>query len=215
MENYFSRIARVKGIFLFIALLSLILSSCNQQQNEQRQKKIDDLKAYVQQYRDSLDYYANANWDSLNNDFEMKKAELEKDTAKFDDNMRQEYYNTVNDWDSFKNQYSVKKEENGRLAQMDALRKSLTIDGVRTDYADLTAANIVDEYQHFVNTVSANKDTYTKEQWTIVNVTWKGLKGRNREIQKDISSGDGAKILKLQLQYTGIKALNRPEADNS
>jgi hypothetical protein len=98
MENYFSRIARVKGIFLFIALLSLILSSCNQQQNEQRQKKIDDLKAYVQQYRDSLDYYANANWDSLNNDFEMKKAELEKDTAKFDDNMRQEYYNTVNDW---------------------------------------------------------------------------------------------------------------------
>lgn len=98
---------------------------------------------------------------------------------------------------------------------MDALRTSLTIDGVRTDYADLTAANIVAEYQHFVNTVSANKDIYTKEQWTIVNVTWKGLKGRNREIQKSISSGDGVKILKLQLQYTGIKALNRPEADNS
>ena len=196
-----------------LAILAVfIFSACDQ--NAQKRKNVDALQTYVRNHNDSLELYADSDWDSLDNEFRLKQAAID-DTAKLNDEMRQSYYNSLRDWNTFKANYTIKKQEKGKLAQMDELRKSLTLYGVRTDYADLTAPNLLAEYEHFVNTVEANKDIYTKEQWTVINVTWKGLKGRNREIEKDVPAGDAAKILKLQIKYTAIKATNRPEADNS
>ena len=191
-------------------LCAFIFTACDQ--NAQKKKNIDNLQTYVRNHNDSLELYADTNWDSLDNEFRLKQAAID-DTAKLNEEMRQSYYKSLSDWNTFKTNYTIKKQEKGKLAQMDSLRKSLTLDGVRTDYADLTAANLLAEYEHFVNTVEANKDMYTKEQWTVINVTWKGLKGRNREIEKDVAAGDAAKILKLQIKYIAIKATNRPEAD--
>jgi hypothetical protein len=199
--------------WLLLATLStLIFSACNQ--NTQQQKNVDELQNYVRNHTDSIDQYADRDWDSLDNEFTLKQAAI-NDTARLNEAMRQSYYNSLNVWNTFKTNYTIKRKAKSELAQMDSLRKSLTLDGIRTDYADLTATDLLAEYQHFVNTVSSNKDNYTKPQWTVINVTWKALKGRNREIEKDVSARDGAKILKLQLEYTAIKAVNRPIADNS
>ncbi|MDB5284157.1 MAG: hypothetical protein JWO06_3232 [Bacteroidota bacterium] len=199
---------------IILTITSLTLSTCDQQQKERTKRRVADLKDYVQRHRDSIDIYANRKWDSLDHEFVLKENELVEDTVRMDDDIRQSYYNTLNDWQSLKAEYARKSVEQQKINQMDDLRKSLTMDGVRTDYTDLTAANILQEYEYFVNTVRTNKDTYTKEQWTVINVNYKALNGRNREVQKDIPSGDASKIVKLQLEYNGIKALNRPFADN-
>ena len=128
--------------------------------------------------------------------------------------MRTSYYQTVNDWETYKADFARRAEENKKLSGMDAIRRALALDGVRTDFTDVTASNIVPVYQHFVTTVKKNKDEYTKEQWTVVNVSWKALKGRKREISKDIKAPDMSEISKQELEYFGVKAANRPFADS-
>lgn len=198
-------------------MLLLSLSSCDNGAQQKRQKDLDDLNAYIKNQKDSIDQSVDRNWAEIENTYNAKKADLERDTAKMAQELRSSYYQSVNDWESYKAEFKKKAEANKAeankgVAAMDAIRKELTSGGVRTDFTDATAANIVPVYQHFVTTVENNKDNYTKEQWTVVNVSWKALKGRKREISKDIKAPEMGEITKQELKYAGIKALNRPFA---
>lgn len=202
-------------ISLFITTLLLFaLSSCDNSAKQKRQKDLDDLNAYIKNQKDSIDQLADRTWADIENTYNAKKADLERDTADMDQEMRNSYYRTVSEWETYKSDFAKKAEENKDVAAMDAIRKDLTSNDVRPDFTDATVANIVPVYQHFVETVKNNKDNYTKEQWTVVNVSWKALKGRKREIAKDIKASDMAEITKQELQYIGIKAVNRPFADS-
>lgn len=198
----------------FVTAVLVFFSSCNQQAQMERQRKVDEFNAYVQNKKDSVDAYLDRSWDDLNSEYERKKAELDKDTADMAEDMRVSYYKTVNDWESFKDGFKTKAEEKARLAKMDALRQTLVLDGIRPDYTDLPATRLVEQYEHFVNTVDAHKDEYTSDEWQIINVNYQALNGRKRELESSINAPDGAKIVKLQLQYTAIKAVNRPVAEN-
>lgn len=198
------------GSFAILA----ILAACNQRANTERQQKIDDIKAYVQERRDSVDNYLDRTWDDLNAEFERRKRELEKDTADMNDEMRHTYYSSVEDWNQFQNNFQTKWTEHQRVKKMDALRSTLVINGVRPDYTDLPTARLIEQYEHFVSTVDTHKDEYTADEWQAINVNYKALNGRKRELESAISAADGAKITKLQLRYTAIKAVNRPLAEN-
>jgi hypothetical protein len=215
--NEQGRDASAVRLFLVLQVFCMffVAVSCGQQGEQQRKKETEDFQAYVRSHIDSVDNYASNNWDSLQAEFDRKKAEVEKDTAKMTADVRDTYYESLRDWDTFKSEYGIKQDARNKLQQMDNLRKSLTMAGVRTDYTDLPASHIIAAYQYFVDAVRNNKDNFTKDQWTVINVSWKALNGRKRELEKDISAADNAKIVKLQLQYTAIKAMNRPEATNS
>lgn len=199
-----------------LALVALVLSfsSCDNGAKARRQKDLDDLKAYIQNQKDSVDEYADKKWDDLQASYEAKKAQLEQDTAKMDADMRAQYYQTVSDWEAYRSDFERKAEEKKALAGMDGVRKQLALDGMKTDFTDLTVANLLPAYDHFVAVVDSNKDNYTKEQWTVVNVSWKALKGRKRELAKDINADLMGKITKKEIQYVGIKAVNRPFAES-
>ncbi|MBS1596490.1 MAG: hypothetical protein JST90_19420 [Bacteroidetes bacterium] len=209
MTQHFSGIS-----FLGLIALVLTFSSCDNGAKAKRQKDMDDLKAYIQNQKDSIDQYADRKWDDMQASYEAKKAQLEQDTAKMDADMRAQYYQTVSDWEAYKADFERKAEEKKALAGMDAIRSQLAMDGMRSDFTDLTAANILPAYDHFVAVVDSNRDNYTKEQWTVVNVSWKALKGRKREIAKDINADLMGKITKKEIEYVGIKAVNRPFADS-
>jgi hypothetical protein len=200
-------------LFIVTCALSLLLCACANN-SEKQQKDIDDLNAYVQRHRDSIDVFARTEWSKLDSEFAAKRKIVEQDTAKMSESMRSSYYDAVRNWQSFQTVYTAKQAEEQKIDEMDTLRKSLTLDGIRPDFTDLTAPQLLPAYEHFVNTVKDNKDNYTKEQWTVVNVSYKSLNGRKRELEKDIDTGLGGKITKLQLEYTGIKAANRPLAPN-
>lgn len=193
---------------------TLLFSSCNQQAQKERQQKLEELNAYVQERQDSVDNYLDRNWDELNTEFEQRRAELAKDTAQMDDNLRWSYYNAVSKWQNFQAAYNTKYEEHKRVKEMDALRATLALPGVRQDYTDLPASRLVEQYEHFVNIVEAHKDEYTADQWQVINVNYKALNGRKRELESQITAPIGGKITKEQLRYTAIKAVNRPIAEN-
>lgn len=192
----------------------IILAACNQQGNTERQQKLDDLKAYVEERRDSMDNYLDRTWDDMNAEFEQRRRKLENDTADMNEEMRNAYYKSVEDWNNMKNNFQTRWTEHARVKKEDELRSTLVINGVRPDYTDLPASRLIEQYEHFVSTVNMHKDEYTADEWQVINVNYKALNGRKRELESQINAPDGAKITKLQLQYTGIKAVNRPVAEN-
>jgi hypothetical protein len=206
----------LKGLLLLeLIFLIAIVTSCDGNDNEKRQRDMDDFTSYVRGHRDSVDFYATHDWDSLNYEFEERRTILEKDTAKMDEAMRASYNKNISEWEDFRMAYNKTRIDNTEVAEMDRLRATLALEGVRPDYTDLNATNALRQYEHFVNTVRANKDAYTQEQWTVINVNYKALNGRKREIDQEISGEDLRKIARLQLEYTGIKAVNRPFAEDS
>ena len=212
LQSHKSVLKKFNAPVFFALFVISALTSCDNKQ--ERQQSLDDLKTYVRQHRDSVDMYATQTWDRVDSGFETRKAKLDKEVAKMDTSMQNDYNQTLADWQSFQNDYNRIQAEKEKLGAMDSLRSSLALSGVRPDFTDVTADNILQQYEHFVSVVKANKDAYTKQQWTVVNVSYKSLNGRKREIEKDLHKGDEAKIVKLQLEYTGIKAVNRPLADN-
>lgn len=201
-------------LMILIASAALLTTACNNAEKEKRERDLQDFKTYVKEHHDKAEQYAQTSWDELNSGFEKKKTELDKQVDKMDDKARESYNEAVSEWETFKADYKARAAEREKIDAMDKLRATLVIDGVRTDYTDLTARDAAKQYEHFVSTIKANKDTYTREQWTAINVNYQALNGRKREIEKEIPAADLKKILKLQLEYTAIKAVNRPFAES-
>jgi hypothetical protein len=212
------------GLSLLGVIILFIVSSCSNQANQHRQQVLDDMKAYVKVHRDSLDTYMTKSWDQLDHEFSQKKAVLENDIDKMNAEMKESYNNTVREWDSVKMDYTDKMAEKSRMAHFDEVRNSLCMISPNTssgssaprrlNFNELSPSQIEPEYQNFVDIVKGYKEQYTLEDWKVVNTCWKDLNHRRREIKDSISTGDAKKILKLQIDYTAIKALNRPIAES-
>ena len=204
-----------KGLLLLQLVCVIALStSCGNQEKEKRDKELNELREYVRMHNDSADAFADRTWDELNSDYEKRKTELEKNIDKMDEETRKTYNQTVSDWETYKANYARKAQENSSVIKMDKLRATLLLNDTRPDHTNLAAKNVLNAYEHFIDVVKANKDNYSKEEWTVINVNYKALNGRKRELEKDLAANDKAKITKLQMEYTGIKAVNRPFADN-
>jgi hypothetical protein len=210
MSNKFLNF-KYKSIVTIAISGCIILSACQNGEEKQRQCA-EDLQTFVHNTKDSLDQYADHSWASLDSQFNAKKASLEKDTGKMAQDLKDSYYSSLREWNTVKVDYDSRQTQKDKIAAADKLRATLAIDGVRPEYTDLSSHDLLREYEHFVGTVKANKDIYTKEDWTVININWKALNGRKRELEKDIPANVSSKINKLQFEYTGIKALNRPEA---
>jgi hypothetical protein len=201
----------IRLLLLYFTACFMLLA-CNNQESCKR--SMADLQTYVNNHRDSVNYYVDSSWSALDSGFTSRKTALDKCVNQMPEAMKGSFDSAMAGWDLFQREYSYRQQEKQKIAAMDDLRSSLTLEGVRPDFTDITPDNILKQYQKFVEVVKDNKDKYTQEQWTVVNVSWKSLNGRRREIEKDLHPGDEGKIMKLQLEYVGIKALNRPEAPN-
>ena len=199
-------------------ICALIFSACSDQANQRRQTSLDNMKAYVKVHKDSIDNYLDMSWDRIDQEFRQKKDVLENDMDKMNTEMKESYNSALRDWDSVKAEYADKLAERSRLAHVDKVRGNLYIKAGagntshKLDFSDLNAGDMVAEYQNFVDVIRQYKDEYTTEDWTMVNKTWKDLNHRRKELKDSISVGDTKKIMKLRVDYTAIKAVNRPLA---
>lgn len=210
-----------RSMSLLGLLFLILLSACGDQANQRRQQSLDDMKAYVKSHKDSIDNYLDKSWDDLDQGFVQKKAALDNDVDKMNAEMKESYNSTLRDWDAVKADYTDKVAEKKKMAHVETVRTPLYIKAPtptaarKLDFSDLSATDMEPEYQNFVDVVKQNKDEYSSEDWTMVNKTWKQLNKRRREVKESIPVGDAKKILKLQIDYTAIKAVNRPLAESN
>lgn len=95
------------------------------------------------------------------------------------------------------------------------LRNRLFGEGVITEdlkFSFVNSSNALSIYETFVNTVSTNKDNYSREDWDEIKVLYEALDTRKNEIEKELSGSDNMKISGLKVKFASINTSNRPGA---
>lgn len=201
---------------LYAAILLVAFTACKGI-NTQSQKDAAALTAYVDSVENLTPVYTAAYWAGLENGYEARiaKAEMAKADLKEADQER---------LDESKAKYAALKlayETNIREAEARAtsatdfrqvLRNKLFGEGVvgnDMSFRFATPANLLSVYRNFVNTVDANKNSYSREDWDEIKVLYEALDNRKNTIEKDLPKGDNNQIAGLKVKFATIKATHR------
>ncbi len=204
-------------LFSFTLLLFLLmLTYCVDEKKESNKKRLEDFKAYVHEHTEAADQYLDSKWEELDSVYQVKKAAVDSDIDKLDQEKKDSYQKAVADWESFKEDLREKQELRAQNSRFEKMKTTLVPDDINTDLSNVTSDNIAGVYTHFYKTVDANKDNYSKEEWAQINNFWINLGYHKEKIDKikAISEKDNKTINNIRLRYTAIKALNKPFADS-
>lgn len=195
----------------------LMFPGCSDQNKEKTQRSLAEFDTYVKEHKEAVDKYSEQKWEDLEREYNEKKMQLDKETAKMDKEMKRNYANAEAEWQAFKNDLTAKQKAKLQEKQSEQLKRSFAPESVQPDMSNISGKNIVLVYQQFFNTVEKNKDTYTKEEWTIANDYWKILNSIRERLddKKEISKKDDHRITEIRIKYGATKALNKPFAEGA
>ncbi len=202
MKKILSVIALTVGSIAFVA--------CSE--DKKAEKSYEDFKEYVSEHRDSAHGYYDKEWASMEAEYNEKRNNAEKKIGDWNDEMRAEYASLQSEWDSFREDYLSEKEKRENVMKIDAMIVDLFPTGINSDLSAVTATNLLEVHNHFVNYVEVHKDEMSREQWDRVELLWETLGTKKNEVEKDLKSADNLKIAELKIKYGAIKAANRPSA---
>lgn len=205
------------GLFIFSLLATfLTLAYCSDQGKEKSRKSLEDFKAYVKEHKDATANYMDQKWEDLEKEYNQKKAELDKNADKMNQEMKDSYREAVVDWEVFKADYQMKQQEKEDQAKAEQLKATVIPKDVNTDLSNVSGKNIANVFEHFVTRVDNNKEAYSKEEWININNYWKSLNDLSARLDEEgkISREDSRKMDGLRIKYVAIKALNKPFAES-
>ncbi len=198
-------------IVLSVALL-LGASACK---NNAPKSETQNFITYV----DSIDkiehVYTIENWDNINNDYNQRIAILEQEVATMEEDEKAKLEESKAKFAKLKANYEAKIAENSQTIVLDnkrQLRDRLFGQGVISEdmkFSFVTGKNALNIYETFVNTVDANKDSYSREDWDEIKVLYEALDTRKNAIEKDLATRDNLKIAALKVKFATINSLNR------
>jgi hypothetical protein len=197
-----------------------VLVACDNNKNDAAKESLDELGDYVDSVKGTnRDYEREAYWADIEKGYEERKAVVEANKKDLSEKQMEEYGKIEAEYMEMKTAYQtewekVKGQATDTLANRKAnLRGALLGEPARDaafTYAFMTEANALTIFKNFVNTVEANKDAYSKEDWEHIRELYKGLEQRREEIESKISADDKRQILALKARYMVIKAVNKP-----
>lgn len=188
--------------------------ACNKKDRSAEQS-VKDLDVYVDSIeKDHANYYTDANyWTNVEAGYEEKRQQVEARSAQLDEKQRAEYEQLQQEYAALKEKYNAERAKTKDYRVV--LRNALFGEGVIGDdmsFSFMTAANAATIYETFVNTVSNNKDSYTREDWDEIKVLYEAMDTRKNEIEKELSAKDNRAIAGQKIRFAAIKAVNRPGA---
>lgn len=185
------------------------------------EKSMKELRSYLDSVeRDHANYLQDETyWANVEKGYEEKKQQLDAKTARMDEKSKKDYEELQHKYGGLKEKHTAEqaKMKEKTSAEM-ALRNSLFGEGrVGKDmsFTFMTPSNAVSVYETFVNTVSKNRETYTKENWEEVKELYKAMNTRKDEIEKELTRKDKDKIAGLRVRFTAIKDTHKPFSKHS
>lgn len=203
--------------WLFIPLLLIsffCLSYCTEKQKGKNKDAVEEFKGYVNERVNKVDSIGEERWEDVEKAYEEKKAKADAEAEKLEADAKESYHKAVKDWEAYKQRSATRQEI--KQAEKDArlLRSSLMPAGIDADMKNITGANIAAVYQHFIDEVEKNKETYSKEQWVNIDNYWQSLNDVHDKFDKAkaISKNDNKTIRGIKAKYAATKVLNKPFA---
>jgi hypothetical protein len=213
----------MKNLKLSIVLLvsALTMMSCADEHKTKADKAVADYVTYVDSISDATSESLSEKWDEVETAFLNKKVAAEtslenlKERAELDKKMT----SASTKYEEFKARWiSEKKEMDAKKAKSD-LNNSLFVGqevGEDTSFAWVNKNNILKTYENFVNTVSNNKDKYSREDWDHIKMLYEALDTRKNTVEKSgISTSDNLKIAGYKTRFATMYQINRVTAKSS
>lgn len=151
----------------------------------------------------------NESWNEVEAEYNEMIGELDKKSSEMKQETLEQYWKVKDEYMELK--LEIKAEIESRRA-ISKLEDSLMISGADDELDEVTADNILNVYQSFVDVVDKYKDNYTAEQWNLVDTYWDKLNNRKNEVEKNLSGEDNTEIAQLKIEYAGYKTVYKTGA---
>jgi len=198
-------------------LVVAAFTACEAPESE-ASKNAREFSTYVDSIQILTPVYTNESWAELEAGYQERILLLEKEKEQLEAEEKAKYDESVAKYNALRDSYRENialKEKAVADAKMDyktSLRNALFGDaliGNDMSFGFVTAANLLDTYTRFVNTVDDNKKNYSREDWDEIEVLYEALDTRKNTVEKDLPSGHNNKIAGLKVKYSSIRAFNR------
>ncbi len=201
-------------LFAGAAIIALGLTSCKSETEQQAEKSFDMYENYVDSVSNFSAEEAQANWQSIEADYNTRMAEAEAALA----NMKDQE-NAQKRLDKSRAQYEELKTKAQANVPAPAPTDGTATTGDRVQtlrdsffgagkigqdmsFAWVNKDNILSVYQNFVDTFNKNKDSYSREDFDEIKAMYEALDAHKNTVEKQgLSSEDNRKIAALKLEF--------------
>lgn len=211
----------MKAIKLFAAftILVFVATSCKNENELKAEKNVNQYVSYVDSIIKIEPEVAAEDWVDIEASAEFKKSEALESLDAIDQReaLDDKLESSSKKFDVYKEGVESKMEvaigtETQTTVQGTPLSKSLfgIVIGKDLNFNWVNKDNILQVYKNFVNTVSANKRTYSREDWDEIKLLYEALDTRKNTVEKEgLSSKDNLKIAALKTEFGPMFKLNR------
>jgi len=221
VKNMTNQLKLIAGILLML----VGISSCMNKNRDKARMEAQSFNTYVDSIDRADHTYTAENWQAIDREYNAREARLQEKIADLEAEDKAKTEESRQKYAALKARYEQKLSENNSTTVVVDNKQSLrdALFGMGRINADMrfdwvTPSNILSTYENFVNTVNANKDKYSREDWDEIKLMYEALDTRKNEIEKEISGSDNRKIAMQKVKFVEIKAANRPmmkEEENS
>ena len=194
-----------------IAVIALVFASCKNDKETNAEKAVDDYVAYVDSIKNVTNENIQNNWNEIESQYQIKSSQAQMALADLSDKEKAEIrINESNTkYDDLKTQIVLLSAETNSQKRRDNLFGAGNLNKDMS-FAWVNANNILSVYEKFVNTVSDNKDAYSREDWDEIKLMYEALDSRKNTVEKEgLSSKDNLKIAGLKIRFSSIYTSNR------
>jgi hypothetical protein len=207
----------MKNLKLTLGLVALAtaFTSCKDEKQEMAKTAVDSYEKYVDSVSNVSETEAVANWEAIETNYIQKKTEAENSLteAKDKEKLQVTVDNTSVKYETYKTKVVAEKEKMQVDNEKTMMYKTLLGESYVNDdmkFNWVNKDNILSVYDNFVNTVQKNKDTYSREDWDEIKLTYEALDTRKNTVEKEGLSGeDNRKIAGLKLKFAPMYTVNR------
>ena len=214
--------SKMKNLKVGFAVLILIsgLAACNDSAKVTAKEDAVILTEYVDSVESLPPVYTVENWTTIDNGYQERATRAEKTIANLEAADKEKTEASKAKYAALKASYETKLKEKEAADKMavttsdyrQVLRNRLFGEGkIGADmkFGFVTANNIMEVYNKFVNDVQDNRNNYTREDWDEIKVLYEALDTRKNEVEKELSGSDNLKIAGLKVKFATIKATHR------
>ena len=198
---------------LAVALLFTGASLVSCDDRNEYEQPLNDYEAYVDRTANDTEEWTEERWNETEAEYREKRAAVEQHAEAMDDEARARYQEADRKFDERKRRYEEQRAQNMQSGNLNNLYASVGASGSSDlQLSNVTAENLLQNYQQFVDQVEANKESYSSEDWKEIELIWDALNRRKNEVEPNLASEDNMKIAELKVKYGWIKTGNKMEA---
>lgn len=208
-----------RNLFLGVAIISLVFTSCKDEKITAAEQSIDTYVVYVDSISNVEAAEAKANWQTINDSYQVKVAELdvalenlkEKEAAQARIDASKAKFEALKA--EIEAQIEADMKAQAMIDSKQLLRTTLFGKGKMGDDMNfdwVNKDNILAVYDQFVNGAQDNKDTYSREDWDEIKLMYEALDSRKNTVENEgLTSADNRKIALLKLKFAPMYTINR------